>query len=107
MPFAVLDFIVLSRLKCLQILCFLLQDARGLRTAIEDTRAHEKTNNLINKFVARFKPRNGSILCKKLIDRDISTSEGLTRATEKNLLTTMCPKYIQDAAEIAEELLKL
>jgi len=77
------------------------------RVAIEDTQAHEKTNSLINEFVAKFKSRSESILCKELIDCDISTPEGLTRAREQNLFTTICPKYIQDAVEIIEEILKL
>ncbi len=76
------------------------------RAAIEDTQAHEKTDSLINEFVAKFKSSNGSILCNELIDCDISTPEGLTRAREKKLFTTMCPKYIQDAAELVEQILK-
>ncbi len=86
---------------------FMIIGLKHGRTGIEDTQAHEKTDSLINEFAAKFKSRNGSILCKELIDCDISTPEGLTRAREKNLFTTMCPKYIQDAAEIAEELLRL
>ena len=77
------------------------------RTTVKDTQAHEKTNSLINEFVIKFKCRNRSILCKELIDCDISTPEGLTRARKKNLFTTVCPKYVQDAAEIIGELLKL
>lgn len=86
---------------------FMVLGLKHGRTTVKDTQAHEKTNSLINEFTARFKSRNKSILCKELIDRDISTPEGLTRAREKNLFTTMCPKYIQDAAEIIEDLLKL
>ncbi len=77
------------------------------RTVVEDRDAHRKTNSLINDFVRLFKHRNGSIVCRELLGCDISTPEGLNIAREKKLLTTVCPKYVQDAAEIVEELLNL
>jgi C_GCAxxG_C_C family probable redox protein len=77
------------------------------RTVLEDRDAHRKTNSLINDFVSLFKSRNGSIVCKELLCCDVSTPEGLNSAREKKLLTTVCPKYVRDAAEIVEELLRL
>ena len=77
------------------------------RTVVEDRDAHRKTNSLVNDFIRLFKHRNGSIVCRELLGCDISTPEGLNSAREKKLFTTVCPKYIQDAAEIVEELLKL
>ena len=77
------------------------------KTVVEDRDAHRKTNSLINDFVRLFKHRNGSIVCRELLGCDISTPEGLNSAREKKLFTTVCPKYIQDAAEIVEELLRL
>ena len=77
------------------------------RTVVEDRDAHRKTNSLVNDFMRLFKHRNGSIVCRELLGCDISTPEGLNSAREKKLFTTVCPKYIQDAAEIVEELLKL
>ena len=77
------------------------------RTIVEDKDAHRKTNSLINDSIRIFKSRNGSILCRELLDCDISTPEGLNNAREKRLFTTLCPKYVQDAAEIVEELLGL
>ena len=77
------------------------------RTIVEDKDAHRKTNSLINDFIRIFKSRNVSILCRELLDCDISTPEGLNSAREKGLFTTLCPKYVQDAAEIVEELLEV
>ncbi len=77
------------------------------RTVVEDRDAHRKTNSLINDFVRLFKSRNGSIVCKELLGCDVSTPEGLNSAREKKLFTTVCPKYVRDAAEIVEELLRL
>ena len=77
------------------------------RTKVEDEQAHEKTYSLVNEFANRFKSRNASIVCRELLGCDLSTPEGLNTAREKKLFTTLCPKYVQDAAEIAEELLNL
>ena len=76
------------------------------RTVARDTQAHEKTNSLVNEFVHRFKSRNGSIGCKELLGYDISTPEGLNIAREKKLFDSVCPKCIQDAAEILEQILE-
>lgn len=75
------------------------------RIIVEDRKAHEKTNSLVNEFVRRFKSRNGSIVCGELLGYDISTPEGLNSAREKKLFTTVCPKYVRDAAEIVEQIL--
>jgi len=76
------------------------------RTIVEDRQAHEKTYDLVNEFVHRFKSRNGSIVCRELLGCDIGTPEGLNSAREKKLLTTICPKCVRDAAEIVEEMLE-
>ena len=76
------------------------------RTAVEDTQSHEKTCSLINEFVRTFKSRYGSIICRELLGCDISTPDGLNSAREKKLFTTICPKYVRDAAEIIEQILE-
>ena len=75
------------------------------RTIVEDKQPQEKTYSLVNEFVNRFKSRNGSIVCRELLGCDISTPEGLNTAREKKLFTTLCPKYVRDAAEIIEQIL--
>ena len=76
------------------------------RTVLEDTEAHEKTYSLVREFIHQFKSRNGSIMCRELIGCDISTTEGLHTAREKKLFTSICPKYVRDAAEIIENILR-
>jgi len=75
------------------------------RTIVEDKQSKEKTYSLVNEFVNRFKSRNGLIVCRELLDCDISTPEGINIAREKKLFTTLCPKYVRDAAEIIEQIL--
>lgn len=56
-------------------------------------------------FVARFEKRNNTIVCKELLGCDITTAAGAQKATDEGLFTTVCPKVVQDAAEILEEML--
>lgn len=74
------------------------------RVHAEDSEAKEKTRRLIKEFVRRFKDRHGSIICKTLLDVDISTDEGMEAANEKGLFKTHCPKFVRDASEILENL---
>ncbi|MFX0170291.1 MAG: C-GCAxxG-C-C family protein [Candidatus Hodarchaeota archaeon] len=70
-----------------------------------DYEAKAKTNNLTNKFIQQFKARNNTIICKELIDFDISTKEKREQAREQGIFEN-CPNYVKDAAEILEELLR-
>ena len=70
-----------------------------------DREAKEKTYQLVREFAARFKARNGSIVCRELLGCDISTPAGFEDAKQKGLMTTVCPKLVRDAGEILEEIL--
>jgi C_GCAxxG_C_C family probable redox protein len=73
---------------------------------VEDKQAKERAYSLVKEFVDRFKSRNGSIVCRELLGCDISTPEGRDLAEEQNLFATLCPKFVQDAAEIIEQILE-
>lgn len=75
------------------------------RTKVEDLPAKAKTHDLVREFVDRFKSRHGSIICKELLGCDISTPEGMKRAKEDKLIANLCPKFVEDAAEIIEQIL--
>jgi len=68
-------------------------------------RGQNKSYEKAKEFLSLFKKRNGSTLCRELLDCDISTAEGMERATKESLFTTVCPKVVKDAAEIVEGLL--
>jgi C_GCAxxG_C_C family probable redox protein len=59
---------------------------------------------LARDFIRLFEARNGTISCRELVGA-IDTPEGLRMAEERNQLATLCPKLVQDAAEILELLL--
>lgn len=80
----------------------------GLKYApidIKDEQAKERAYKLVQEFVKEFKGRNGTITCRDLLNCDISTSDGLKKAREEKLFSAVCPKFVQDASEILENLL--
>jgi C_GCAxxG_C_C family probable redox protein len=69
-----------------------------------DEKAKVKTYELAREFVKKFKARNNSIICKKLIGIDIS-SNGELEPDAEEIIKVKCPEYVQNAAEIIEEII--
>lgn len=61
--------------------------------------------NAVADIGRRFAARNGSTDCPELLGCDISTAEGMKKAQGQGLIKSLCPKFVQDAAEILEEML--
>jgi C_GCAxxG_C_C family probable redox protein len=72
-----------------------------------DKESKERTYRLVKEFGDKFSSRNGSVICKELLGCDISTREGMKTAREKDLFNSFCPKMVQDAAEILEDMLSV
>ena len=72
---------------------------------LTDPKTKETTYALVREFMKRFIARNGSVECKVLLGCDLSTPEGIRTAKDKNLVSTICPKMVQQAAEILEDLI--
>jgi C_GCAxxG_C_C family probable redox protein len=70
-----------------------------------DDEAKEKTYRLVDEFVNAFKGKHGSIVCRELLDCDMSTPEGLQEFKDRKLIETHCARFIKDAAEILEGIL--
>lgn len=79
----------------------------GLKTMnennIHDSEARAKTRETVQEFVARFKNIHSSIKCRELLGYDISTREKL-QAAIKDKAFDRCPKFIESAVDILEEL---
>jgi C_GCAxxG_C_C family probable redox protein len=75
------------------------------RFTIEDTASKEKTYSLVKEFTKNFSEKYGSVECRDLLNCDISTPEGMQNAKDKNLFKTVCPKYVEDAVKILEQIL--
>ncbi len=54
----------------------------------------------VGEFIAHFKARHGSIVCRDLLGCDISTPEGREQAQTRNLHQTLCRELVRSAAEI-------
>jgi C_GCAxxG_C_C family probable redox protein len=70
-----------------------------------DDEEKEKTYRLVNEFVKAFKRKHGSIVCRELLDCDMSTQEGLQDFKDRKLIETHCARFIKDAAQILERIL--
>ena len=64
-----------------------------------------KMTEYVLEFVKKFEGINGSVICRELMGCDICTPDGMQAAKEKDLFNALCPKLVQDASEILEEML--
>lgn len=71
----------------------------------DDIDSRMKTNEVTDKFMEEFKKENGSYMCRELLGCDLATEEGIAFALENKLFTEFCPKMVESATRIAEELL--
>ncbi len=71
----------------------------------EDEEAKRKAYSLVKEFVKRFKAKHNSIVCRELLGCDISKPEGMQHFKEMKLIDGICPKLVESAAGILEEIL--
>ncbi len=64
-----------------------------------------KSDEMCVKFLDSFKKENGSYICRDLLDCDIRTEEGIKYAIDNNLFKEICPKMVESATKIAQELI--
>jgi C_GCAxxG_C_C family probable redox protein len=71
----------------------------------DDDDSRELAYALAQELMDAFQERNGSLLCREILGADVSTPEGMRAVRQKDLFRTVCPKFVQDAAEILDGLL--
>jgi len=76
--------------------------ALGLAQGADTPSGKEDAYRLGQEFLHRFESINGSILCRELLDCDISTAAVLQQAREKGVFKTLCPHFVRDAAKIVQ-----
>jgi C_GCAxxG_C_C family probable redox protein len=74
-------------------------------TSDSDSQARNKTFEIVNEFMDKFRSRHESIRCRELLDCDISTPEGRKQARDAGLFKIKCPEFVKSAAEILESLI--
>ena len=80
----------------------------GLSRAAADSTTAERREPVyqaVKQFLTEFERRNGTLICRDLLCCDIRTEEGVQAAKDRNLFKTVCPRMVQDAAEILESVL--
>lgn len=75
------------------------------RTKADDDEAKVKTYKLVKEFSGKFRARHGTIICRELLGCDLSTPRGQQIAREKELFSTVCPRFVKSAVDILEEIL--
>lgn len=65
-----------------------------------------ESNEACEKFLDEFENENGSYICRDLLDCDIRTKEGVEYAIKNNLFKEICPKMVESASVILNEMLK-
>lgn len=71
----------------------------------EDSAAKADAYQKACLFTEQFKQKNKSIICKELLGCDLSLPEGQKAAAEQGLFATICPKMVEDAVEIAQNII--
>ena len=82
--------------------------ALGLRhcgAPAADPLAKQEAYPPVREFLARFRARHGSIVCRELLGCDLGTPEGLQSARDQGLFKSRCPGFVRTAGEILEDLL--
>ena len=52
------------------------------------------------EFINLFKEKHGSVICRDLLECDISTPDGREKAIKQNLFTTRCVDLVRSAAQL-------
>ncbi len=71
----------------------------------DEGRARNVSYSSVLALLTRFEALHGTSQCRDLLGADLSTDEGLKKAQEGKLVSTLCPRFVKDAAGILEELL--
>ena len=68
----------------------------------------EKANayKISEDFMNRFIEKNGTVVCRELLGYDLSKPQDAEKIKELYLFKSICPKMIQCATEIVEEMLQ-
>ena len=82
----------------------------GLKKGMSIQDSPFKSNQLVyaavDPFVKEFVKRNKSVKCRDLLGCDISDHATLLKARKDGLFQTLCPRFVNDAVEIVESIVK-
>ena len=82
-----------------------LQALMVLGLAHDDPKNRQSAYNNSERFLNAFREANGSYLCNELLGCDVRIPEGVQYARDNHLFTDFCPKMVESAVDILEDIL--
>jgi len=73
----------------------------------EEKESRAATAHAVQELIRRFEAKYGTSECRLLLGADMTTEEGMKKIQEEKLISTICPAFVRDAAQILEELLAI
>ncbi len=70
-----------------------------------DMDTKQRSYRISEEYLNRFIEANGSVVCRELLELDLTDPEDMKIIKEKNLFRTRCPELVRSAAEILEGLI--
>ena len=74
-------------------------------STLGDTDKDDAMQSKVKEFQEKFIARNGSPMCRDLIGYDFAKPEERAKAFASGKLADICPKLVQDALEILDEIM--
>lgn len=71
----------------------------------KDAESKAKAYAVSEEFMNRFTEKNGSVVCRELLGYDLTKKEDMIVIQEQNLFRTLCPKMVESAASILDEMI--
>lgn len=71
----------------------------------EDMDGKAKAYSVSEEYMNRFIKENGSVVCRDLLGYDLTKSEDMEAIKEQNLFKTLCPKMVENAVKILDEMI--
>ena len=78
----------------------------GLKFGSTSPDDEEAIREASQELMQRFNEKNGSLLCRELLGYHLIMPEEREKAKESGVFNTICPLLVQNATELAEEILK-
>jgi C_GCAxxG_C_C family probable redox protein len=75
----------------------------GLRFARSRPEYKDEIYAITREFVAQFRQKHTSILCRELVGYDIATPEGLQAARAENAFARVCPALVDETAQALDK----
>ena len=78
----------------------------GLEYSSTGPETRDKMREKVEIFNQKYTEKMGSLICKDILNLDISTEEGFKKALEEKKFEEICPRAMVAAIEVLDEMVK-